>query len=195
LGLVQMTRKRIGQGLLEVFSEPCESCQGRGYHVHSEPVVAKAAPAEAEGSSGRPGRRRKGGDGDAVESVDGDSGKAKTKGKRGTKAGGSSTPEVEVKAIDPAVSVAMEKIHAAAAKRAADAAAAAAAEAAGVEEPATAPPGTESEAVTPPAAPARRVRGSRKVSRPAGPATASDAAATGSGPAGESLDVAGATAG
>ncbi|HET8969470.1 MAG TPA: Rne/Rng family ribonuclease [Candidatus Nanopelagicales bacterium] len=41
LGLVQMTRKRIGQGLLEVFSEPCEHCNGRGAIVHAEPVEAK----------------------------------------------------------------------------------------------------------------------------------------------------------
>lgn len=34
LGLVQMTRKRIGQGLLEVFSEPCPACDGRGVKVH-----------------------------------------------------------------------------------------------------------------------------------------------------------------
>ena len=32
LGLVQMTRKRVGQGLLEVFSETCEHCGGRGHH-------------------------------------------------------------------------------------------------------------------------------------------------------------------
>ncbi|MCW2614724.1 MAG: ribonuclease, Rne/Rng family, partial [Frankiales bacterium] len=38
LGLVQMTRKRVGQGLLESFSEPCEHCQGRGVLVHGEPV-------------------------------------------------------------------------------------------------------------------------------------------------------------
>ena len=38
LGLVQMTRKRVGQGLLESFSEPCEACNGRGVHVHTEPV-------------------------------------------------------------------------------------------------------------------------------------------------------------
>jgi ribonuclease E len=38
LGLVQMTRKRIGQGLLEVFSTPCEHCGGRGHVVHTEPV-------------------------------------------------------------------------------------------------------------------------------------------------------------
>ncbi|MGL4172843.1 MAG: Rne/Rng family ribonuclease [Actinomycetota bacterium] len=39
LGLVQMTRKRIGQGLLEVFGETCESCQGRGVIVRTESAV------------------------------------------------------------------------------------------------------------------------------------------------------------
>jgi ribonuclease E len=34
LGLVQMTRKRIGAGLLEVFSESCDHCQGRGAVVN-----------------------------------------------------------------------------------------------------------------------------------------------------------------
>ncbi|MGY1820910.1 Rne/Rng family ribonuclease [Geodermatophilus sp. SYSU D00079] len=38
LGLVQMTRKRVGQGLLEVFSEPCEHCRGRGVVVNTDPV-------------------------------------------------------------------------------------------------------------------------------------------------------------
>ncbi|PRZ40392.1 ribonuclease E [Antricoccus suffuscus] len=38
LGLVQMTRKRVGQGLLDAFSEPCEHCGGRGVVVHAEPV-------------------------------------------------------------------------------------------------------------------------------------------------------------
>ncbi|MEP6851336.1 MAG: Rne/Rng family ribonuclease [bacterium] len=38
LGLVQMTRKRVGEGLLEAFSEPCEHCHGRGVLVHSEPI-------------------------------------------------------------------------------------------------------------------------------------------------------------
>ncbi|KQS59949.1 ribonuclease [Geodermatophilus sp. Leaf369] len=41
LGLVQMTRKRVGQGLLEVFSEPCEHCRGRGVVVHLDPVDEK----------------------------------------------------------------------------------------------------------------------------------------------------------
>ncbi|WP_438816592.1 Rne/Rng family ribonuclease [Tersicoccus solisilvae] len=38
LGLVQMTRKRMGTGLLEVFSETCEACAGRGIITHGEPV-------------------------------------------------------------------------------------------------------------------------------------------------------------
>jgi ribonuclease E len=33
-----MTRKRVGQGLHEVFAETCEACNGRGYHIHTEPV-------------------------------------------------------------------------------------------------------------------------------------------------------------
>ncbi|WP_309071049.1 Rne/Rng family ribonuclease [Arthrobacter sp.] len=38
LGLVQMTRKRMGTGLLEVFGENCEHCGGRGVVTHDEPV-------------------------------------------------------------------------------------------------------------------------------------------------------------
>ncbi|HIW63333.1 MAG TPA: Rne/Rng family ribonuclease [Candidatus Stackebrandtia excrementipullorum] len=38
LGLVQMTRKRVGQGLLEAFSETCEHCKGRGVLVNLEPT-------------------------------------------------------------------------------------------------------------------------------------------------------------
>ena len=39
LGLVQMTRKKLGIGLLEAFSEPCEACAARGVIVHHEPVL------------------------------------------------------------------------------------------------------------------------------------------------------------
>lgn len=39
LGLVQMTRKKLGLGLLETFSEACEVCAGRGVIVHHDPVV------------------------------------------------------------------------------------------------------------------------------------------------------------
>jgi ribonuclease E len=66
LGLVQMTRKRVGQGLLEVFSEPCEACGGRGVILHEEPVEKR--PQQRDGGRGqRSGRRagggRSGGDG------------------------------------------------------------------------------------------------------------------------------------
>jgi ribonuclease E len=44
LGLVQMTRKRIGAGLLEVFSESCDHCQGRGAVVNMEGHDASKTP-------------------------------------------------------------------------------------------------------------------------------------------------------
>ncbi|WEV59308.1 Rne/Rng family ribonuclease [Bifidobacterium sp. ESL0728] len=40
LGLVQMTRKRIGQGLVEAFSEECPTCKGRGFILHDEPTIS-----------------------------------------------------------------------------------------------------------------------------------------------------------
>lgn len=50
LGLVQMTRKRVGQGLLEAFSTPCECCNGRGLIVSTEPVESKS---ESRGTQGK----------------------------------------------------------------------------------------------------------------------------------------------
>ncbi|WP_062132820.1 Rne/Rng family ribonuclease [Demequina aestuarii] len=50
LGLVQMTRKRVGQGLVEAFSETCEHCKGRGFLVKGEPV--------AEATEKQPEKRR-----------------------------------------------------------------------------------------------------------------------------------------
>ena len=58
LGLVQMTRKRVGQGLLEVFSEPCEHCRGRGVIVSTDPVDEKR---RSGGSGGGGGNGRSGG--------------------------------------------------------------------------------------------------------------------------------------
>ncbi|WP_406313024.1 Rne/Rng family ribonuclease [Streptosporangium sp. NBC_01639] len=49
LGLVQMTRKRVGQGLLEAFSTVCECCNGRGLHVSAEPVESKPEPRGTQG--------------------------------------------------------------------------------------------------------------------------------------------------
>ncbi len=57
LGLVQMTRKRVGSGLIEVFSETCDHCNGRGYLIHSEPVdKGGSATVDADpGSAGSAG--------------------------------------------------------------------------------------------------------------------------------------------
>ena len=48
LGLVQMTRKKLGIGLLETFSEPCDICAGRGVIVHHEPHMRAKSPAQVE---------------------------------------------------------------------------------------------------------------------------------------------------
>ena len=57
LGLVQMTRKRLGLGLLETFSETCEHCQGRGVVVQGEPVAKQKsgdqAPSKRRSTSGK----------------------------------------------------------------------------------------------------------------------------------------------
>ncbi|BCJ60764.1 hypothetical protein Jiend_41860 [Micromonospora endophytica] len=52
LGLVQMTRKRIGAGLLEAFSETCDCCKGRGLIIHTEPVPEKTRSGSGSGSGG-----------------------------------------------------------------------------------------------------------------------------------------------
>ncbi len=46
LGLVQMTRKRVGQGLIEAFSTTCDSCGGRGIHIHADPVNKRTVDRE-----------------------------------------------------------------------------------------------------------------------------------------------------
>ncbi|MFC7532081.1 Rne/Rng family ribonuclease [Actinoplanes sp. GCM10030250] len=50
LGLVQMTRKRIGAGLLEAFSETCDHCKGRGLVIHPEPVPEKRGGGNGAGT-------------------------------------------------------------------------------------------------------------------------------------------------
>jgi ribonuclease E len=102
LGLVQMTRKRVGAGLLEAFSMPCECCNGRGVHVSldlaelGEPGQgcqqgSQAQPGghargprhdsrHADEPSGRPGKRN-GDNSDAGKGRNGDSGRSDDAGK------------------------------------------------------------------------------------------------------------------
>jgi ribonuclease E len=62
LGLVQLTRKRLGTGLIEAFSTNCQACAGRGIVMHADPVDnAPAAPRKAESGNRRNRRGRKGG--------------------------------------------------------------------------------------------------------------------------------------
>ena len=72
LGLVQMTRKRVGTGLVEAFSTPCEHCKGRGVVISTEQSrrggASGSAPSVAPG--GRFRSRR--GNGERPEAATGD---------------------------------------------------------------------------------------------------------------------------
>ncbi|MCS7476267.1 ribonuclease E/G [Umezawaea endophytica] len=79
LGLVQMTRKRVGTGLLEAFSTTCEHCRGRGVVVSTDPVHAHGAPAQAPAAPqqqpqqqqpSRKSRQRNRGGGESAEQVE-----------------------------------------------------------------------------------------------------------------------------
>ncbi len=60
LGLVQMTRKRVGSGLLEAFSVPCDCCNGRGVLVSLEPVDHVPSGDRHASGGGRNGSSRGG---------------------------------------------------------------------------------------------------------------------------------------
>ncbi|WP_434994601.1 Rne/Rng family ribonuclease [Arthrobacter sp. Ld5] len=62
LGLVQMTRKRMGTGLLEVFGEDCEHCAGRGVVTYMEPVEHRrptAGESQQQPRQDRPSRNER----------------------------------------------------------------------------------------------------------------------------------------
>jgi ribonuclease E len=60
LGLVQMTRKKIGAGLLEAFSTECPQCHGRGVELHDMPVDSQK---QADGGTREPRPRDRRGSG------------------------------------------------------------------------------------------------------------------------------------
>jgi ribonuclease E len=59
LGLVQLTRKKLGTGLIEAFSTTCPHCSGRGIMLHAEPVDSAPASGRKSESGSRRGRRSK----------------------------------------------------------------------------------------------------------------------------------------
>ena len=60
LGLVQLTRKKLGTGLIEAFSTTCPHCAGRGIMLHGDPVDSGAAPGrKSEPGTGRRSKRGK----------------------------------------------------------------------------------------------------------------------------------------
>ena len=59
LGLVQMTRKRVGEGLVEAFSSSCEACEGRGFIVHQHPVETSGAEQASKGAKGSKKQQKK----------------------------------------------------------------------------------------------------------------------------------------
>ena len=59
LGLVQMTRKRVGEGLVEAFSTPCEACEGRGFIVHHHPVETSGGDSSSKSGKGSKKQQKK----------------------------------------------------------------------------------------------------------------------------------------
>ena len=107
LGLVQMTRKRIGTGLLEAFSTECPVCHGRGVELHDMPVATQR---QADGGAREPRPReprgqsaRRKAEPRAVASVDagdaatanGDSDRETTSARRGRRSRPSRSEPVE----------------------------------------------------------------------------------------------------
>jgi ribonuclease E len=101
LGLVQMTRKRVGQGLLEAFSETCPECNGRGVkiHLHGAPAPAKG-DARRGGDGGSSSRRRGSEKGDKAGKGDKADGKA-AKAEKAEKAETLDTSEPTTESTEP----------------------------------------------------------------------------------------------
>jgi ribonuclease E len=101
LGLVQMTRKRVGQGLLEAFSETCPECQGRGVKIHLD----GAPHSHSRNDQSKSDRDRRGG---GKKSGGKDSGgKAGEKAEKGEKkAGNADDPAVDGSATEEAAATA-----------------------------------------------------------------------------------------
>ena len=126
LGLVQMTRKKIGTGLLEAFGSECAVCHGRGYQIHEEPVDSQRQAdggareqrgGRRDGSSGS-GNGHGGGNGSGHDhgstgdaaNGSGRSGRSRGgRGRRGSDESAEPTPEAtETSGTDPAIKAAVQ---------------------------------------------------------------------------------------
>ncbi|WP_410671838.1 translation initiation factor IF-2 N-terminal domain-containing protein [Amycolatopsis sp. cmx-4-68] len=96
LGLVQMTRKKIGTGLLEAFSTPCEHCKGRGVLVSTE-VQRTGGGSPAQGGNGNGGNNGGGGGGGGEKSSRRSRGRGK--GEEAAKAEAEAAAKAEVHAV------------------------------------------------------------------------------------------------
>ncbi|MFE6235701.1 Rne/Rng family ribonuclease [Cellulosimicrobium sp. NPDC057862] len=98
LGLVQMTRKRVGQGLVEAFSETCEHCHGRGFIVHTDPI-------EKSGGNGRGGHDHGGSSGPTAAEEPAEAGRSRSRRKRGSGSGTAAAKDTAITLPQPAVPV------------------------------------------------------------------------------------------
>jgi len=199
LGLVQMTRKRIGTGLLEAFSENCDHCAGRGVIVRDAPVEPRRTDdgPRAGGRKSRGGRGRGDANGQGGQGGDRTPAKASVPSPRDVAAmaraenaerpaadeEAADAPEAEVTPDEPVAAAAIEEMAQVVEEAApvlADAARVAEEPTAEVVEEAPQPTPTTSKVVT-------RTR-RRAASRPAGPPSVAAEQPAGGGPGTEGDD-------
>ncbi len=90
LGLVQMTRKRVGSGLIEVFGETCEHCNGRGITIHTEPIERGADNGGGHANGNSHGHGGNGGNGGNAQGGNASGGAARAT-RRSGRGGGTTT--------------------------------------------------------------------------------------------------------
>ena len=95
LGLVQMTRKRVGSGLIEVFSEQCEHCAGRGIIVQGEPI-------DRSGQGGDQGHSHASSHGGSASGGDRGASSSRSRGRRGKSGDGAPSSAARESAPEPA---------------------------------------------------------------------------------------------
>ncbi|MFB6718725.1 Rne/Rng family ribonuclease [Kribbella sp. NPDC056345] len=125
LGLVQMTRKRIGTGLLEAFSENCDHCGGRGLILHDEPKESRRrdggrAAAGAQNGNGNGNGSQNGNGHDKAAAQAEESGRKSSRRRRGKGRSDEETAEQETAQHHADAAQRLAQIAAASAKKDAD---------------------------------------------------------------------------